>query len=1643
MMADLIAGNTTTTYSLPTNSSATSSIDYLGDTDWWRVYLNSGYQYQVWVEGWYSGNGTLLDPYLAIYNAIGAQQLNNDNYSLLTFDSYLTAIPSSSGHFYLSAEEAGNNATGSYQITLWQDEIASTATAAAVAVNGSVNGHIGWQDDVADWYAVNLTAGFTYQFDLVGSSADGASSGLTLVDPWLTLHSVAGTILIFDDDSGLGLNSRIFYTPSTSGTYYLDVEESGTNASGIYQLFVNSSPLSGTLTLGTSEYGGVDFAGEVDLYGITLTAGTTYLFDLAGASLIDPFLEIIGSNLETVAFDDDSGYSLNSSIIYMPATTGNYYLAARESGNNATGTYSIYVSEMPTVSISGVTVNETDSGQFNATFTAGLSNAIHRNVVIDFSTQDSTARQGSDYVAQSGQLTIPAGETSSTITVPILGDTSFEPTELFYVNLANPQGAILSGGGKALAFITDNDNPYIEFFPTDELTTFQWYLFDDTGINVFPIWDEYSGVGVKVAVFDQGIDPLHPDLNGNLLTDLGVRASTLTAGGAPLLATDKHGTAVAGVIAAERDGDGIVGVAHAADLVSIYSPLALNGLASQIASAYSYAVIADVLNDSWGFANGFASGTTWAFYDNFQSATFSAAGAALANLAANGRNGLGTVVVQSAGNSFSVGDDTNLHNFQNSQYIITVAATDYDGDVTSYSSPGASILIAAPGGGGSDEIDLSNILTTDRIDSAGYGPSNYYTITGTSFSAPIISGVVALMLEANPKLGYRDVQEILAYSARMTSTADNDWQYNGASNWNGGGLHYDALEHNLGFGLVDAHAAVRLAETWSASSHTFANRQQVSVSHSPGIVIPDNTGSSAFDSVYVDQTIDVERVEVTLNVTHPFIGDLSVLLISPSGTTSFMLWRPQQNALSAYGTGQNNINFTFDTVLNWGESSIGTWGLGIFDNAYGDIGTFDSWSLNLIGKPESSDDTYIYTDEYASVANLSGRNQLTDTTGNDTLNAAAVTFDNTINLNTGSTSTIADASLQITTATIIENAIGGDGNDTIIGNAFDNTLRGMHGNDTLTGGDGYDTFAFSAFGNEIDTITDFSNGDLIQIAGANFTNLVTAGDGVTIAENQVRLVTAGEITTAYIGLNEAPGAELTIKLAGIFLPEQLWAYGEYITYAHAPTVANPIPDQSATEDQAFSYVIPSNTFLDVDNGDSITFTALTGSGDHSPPWLQFNAATRTLNGTPGNDNVDYLDIRITATDRTNAATSDIFRINYINVNDLPTGAVSITGSTVQGLVLSASNTLADNDGLGTINYQWQADGINITGATLNAYLLTEAEVGKTITVIASYVDEHSTAESVSSLATDPITWPTQGSGGNDVLTANIASDTLIGGGGDDIYIVFAKTNVVIELPNEGTDTVRAGLSWTLAANLENLTLLGSKKFSAIGNNLNNTLTGNEAANVLNGGAGTDTLNGGAGNDVYVVDSDNDSIQETQTSSTEIDGVRSFVDWTLGDNLENLTLLGTRNLDGNGNGLNNRLTGNGGANILSGGNGNDTLNGASGNDTLTGGTGADTFAFTTPLNALRNIDNVTDFSSGTDKIQLSPAIFREIGFTGAPSTEAFFHAGSAAQDADDRVLYDQSNGELYYDADGNGALAAVQFAVLSSLPTLLYSDILTA
>jgi Ca2+-binding RTX toxin-like protein len=223
-----------------------------------------------------------------------------------------------------------------------------------------------------------------------------------------------------------------------------------------------------------------------------------------------------------------------------------------------------------------------------------------------------------------------------------------------------------------------------------------------------------------------------------------------------------------------------------------------------------------------------------------------------------------------------------------------------------------------------------------------------------------------------------------------------------------------------------------------------------------------------------------------------------------------------------------------------------------------------------------------------------------------------------------------------------------------------------------------------------------------------------------------------------------------------------------------------------------------------------------------------------------------------------------------------------------------------------------------------------------------------------------------GNSAANVLSGGTGNDTMSGGAGNDTYVVNVTGDVVTELANEGTDTVQSAVTWTLGANVENLSLTGTTAINGTGNVLDNVLIGNSAANTLNGGAGHDTLDGGAGNDtmvggtgndVYVVNATGDVV--TELANEGIDTVLSAVTRTLGTNQENLTLTGTSAINATGNTLDNVLTGNSAANVLTGGAGNDTYVVGTG-DTVTEGAsaGMDTVHSAITWTLGSNIENLT-------------------------------------------------------------------------------------
>jgi Ca2+-binding RTX toxin-like protein len=236
-------------------------------------------------------------------------------------------------------------------------------------------------------------------------------------------------------------------------------------------------------------------------------------------------------------------------------------------------------------------------------------------------------------------------------------------------------------------------------------------------------------------------------------------------------------------------------------------------------------------------------------------------------------------------------------------------------------------------------------------------------------------------------------------------------------------------------------------------------------------------------------------------------------------------------------------------------------------------------------------------------------------------------------------------------------------------------------------------------------------------------------------------------------------------------------------------------------------------------------------------------------------------------------------------------------------------------------------------------------------------------------------------------------------GGDSLHAL------IVQSASSGT----LDLSGKIIVDIDEVQMIGTKHA--------NSLIGTAGTDYISGGAGGDWMAGGGGDDTYVVDNARDTIVEMPGAG--IDTVRTTVSYTLGANLENLSLEGLRDLTG---------VGNDEANVISGSMGNDKIYGREGADILSGGAGQDAFVFDTFLMLGNNVDLVTDFTVGMDRIVLENDVFAGLARGKLPA--GLFRDGNAALDANDRILYDSPTGTLYFDFDGAGAILATEFAILS-------------
>jgi Ca2+-binding RTX toxin-like protein len=467
----------------------------------------------------------------------------------------------------------------------------------------------------------------------------------------------------------------------------------------------------------------------------------------------------------------------------------------------------------------------------------------------------------------------------------------------------------------------------------------------------------------------------------------------------------------------------------------------------------------------------------------------------------------------------------------------------------------------------------------------------------------------------------------------------------------------------------------------------------------------------------------------------------------------------------------------------------------------------------------------------------------------------------------------------------------------------------------------------------------------------------------------------------------------------------------------APVVSTGLTNQSASQGAAWAYTVPANTFTDVDAGDTITLSATLANGNALPAWLSFNAATGTFSGRPLGANVGDLALKVTATDTAGAAVSTVLNLNVISTNHAPVASGLLDQQAIETQTFSyklPASTFTDVDLGDSLTMQVKLAG----GAALPAWLTFNAATqtlsgtppdtasGLLAITVTATDEQGATASSSFSLDIANIVNGTAlddvllGTVANDVIYGGLGADRMTGGKGNDVYYVDNALDKVIEKANEGRDTVRATVTLTLAANVEDLVLDGVAAIDGTGNVLDNRIEGNAADNKLMGGDGSDTLLGGAGDDwlrggtgsdtlvggtgddLYEVDNTGDVVVEGLNEGA--DTVEASVTYSLSTNVENLILTGALAIDGTGNALDNTLQGNDAANVLTGGAGNDTLNGKKGFDTLIGGLGNDTYLLED------DVDTIIELAGeGRD------AVMSQLAFTLAANVEDGMLLGSAA------------------------------------------------
>ena len=775
-----------------------------------------------------------------------------------------------------------------------------------------------------------------------------------------TLRNASGASSWSNDDNTIDDNTlgfKIIQKAPAAGTYYIEVKN-GSSIGGDYELHIEtgtdttSTSNAATLALGGSVESVLDSTSDVDYYKITLSAQTDLILRSTGRTNAKG--ELLRQNGTTSVANNTVGrliqgpYSSrgdNNFLIRQSLAAGTYYLKVTVPTDGSGGSYAVHASAASapgstrataatlTLDVAGaatlsadddvdyfsVTVSEAGQIGFTATGSPATGNLLVAGELqdADGTTLQTFGRFRADrQVGFRGLHYLEPG----TYYVKVTGSTS--TSRAAYVLLAYTFGEHARKGAKCIG-------AYDGF--KDPLANCQWHLYrpgNDRGLldlNLSDVWDEYKGDGVNVAVVDNEFHYKHPDLRANFNEE---RNHSYVSGQTVEWVSNEanaHGTSTSGIIGAVENGIGMVGIAPEVTLYGFNAPGANVSDANDADAMTRHMSDTAVSNNSWGPQDGAlqrASGI-WK--------------AAIKKGVTEGNGGKGISYIWAAGNGYAQYEDhANYDEYANHWGVTAVNSLNHNGTPAGFSEPGANIWVSTP---------THSVRSTTR--------HNKYTESfgGTSASAPMVSGVVALMRQANTALSWRDVKLILAETSRMVDP-DNP-------TWDTGALVYGSTSERYthsyfhGFGLVDAKAAVERAKTWTILP---AMRTLETELIQVNTAVPDDSGVTLLTStVAID--IDMEFIEyivVKADMNHRIFREMRVELISPNGRV-VDLSTDVDDEMLRYRTGRWEGTFTLGVGRFLGESVRGEWTLRMTDHygtdSRGDTyaGTLKSWKMTFYG----------------------------------------------------------------------------------------------------------------------------------------------------------------------------------------------------------------------------------------------------------------------------------------------------------------------------------------------------------------------------------------------------------------------------------------------------------------------------------------------------------------------------------------------------------------------------------------------------------------------------------------------------------------------------------------------------------------------